>query len=219
MLDQTPLLKIDLIQIRPNKICTPTKHCALPTNWVLTGCLPNPPAPQRREYSVHYSAQINSWEGDSTTRYFYSLMFYGSEAVIWFVSTDRLSIFLTHLTSRRTVPLKKHLLSKLTGLRVVAGLNQLFSVLCMGPWTTMLAAFGNLVKMPRNEIVCRLCPVFLCVDIPLHSWLSGEIECSSFKTWQFQQAEVGNVTSKCNSVTCYRFCLAVRAITLKSNSG
>ncbi len=30
---------------------------------------------------------------------------------------------------------------------------------------------------------------------------------------------VGNVTSKCNGVTRYRFCLAVRAITFRSDNG
>jgi hypothetical protein len=35
---------------------------------------------------------------------------------------------------------------------------------------------------------------------------------------QLQLAEVGNVTSKCNGVTRYCFCLAVKAITFRSNN-
>ncbi len=33
------------------------------------------------------------------------------------------------------------------------------------------------------------------------------------------KAEVGNVTTKCNGVIGYRFCLAGRAVTFKSNNG
>jgi hypothetical protein len=33
------------------------------------------------------------------------------------------------------------------------------------------------------------------------------------------KVEVGNVTSKCNGITCYRFCLAVLAITFRSDNG
>ncbi len=34
-----------------------------------------------------------------------------------------------------------------------------------------------------------------------------------------EKPEVGNVTSKCNGFTRYRFCLVVRAITLRSDNG